>query len=82
MITTVTTSTVTTVTTIAVMGLSAVISMVAVISLIIFLTTKELVSVSGSSTSLRVAKFLSVGIVPMIMAFVVIVVVKIIEMLP
>ncbi len=79
MITTVTT--VTTVTTMVALGLTTGIGMVAVVSLILFLTTKELASGGGSNTSLRIARFLSVGLVPLIIAFAVIVTVKIAEML-
>ena len=81
MITTVTTSTITTVTTIAAMGLTAAVSIAAVVSLICFLTTKELASAGDSSTSLRIAKFVSIGILPLVMAFAVIVAVKIAEAL-
>ncbi len=75
MITTVTT--VTTVTTIAALGLTAAISIATVVLLMLFLTTKELAGASGSGFSLRIAKFVSVGILPLVMAFAVIVVIKI-----
>lgn len=78
MITTVTTSTITTVSTIAAMGLAATVSVVALIA---FLTTKELASASLSSSSQRTARFFNVGILPMVMAFVVIVAVKVVEVL-
>ncbi len=81
MITTVTTSTVTTVTAIAAMGLTAAISIAAVISLIAFLTTKEVAGATHSSSHLRIAKFVNVGIVPLIIAFAVIVIVKILEVI-
>ena len=81
MISTVTTSTVTTVTTIAAMGLTAAITVAIVVTLIAFLSTKELASASRSSSSQMTARFLNVGILPMIMAFVVIVAVKIAEVL-
>ena len=79
MITTVTT--VTTVTTIAALGLTAAVSIAAVVLLVLFLTTKELAGASGSRFSLRIAKFVSVGILPLVMAFVVIVAMKIVEVL-
>tara|TARA_B100001971_G_C17747763_1_gene313903 strand:+ start:226 stop:474 length:249 start_codon:yes stop_codon:yes gene_type:complete len=79
MVTTVSTTTVTTVTTIAAMGLTAVLSMSAAIILMLFLSTKELASVGISGFSMRVARYLSIGIVPLAMVFAVIVVVKIIE---
>ena len=81
MISTVTTSTITTVSTIAALGLTATISAVAVITLIAFLTTKQLAGASPSLSSQLTAKFLNVGILPMIMAFAVIVAVKIAEVL-
>jgi len=79
MITTVTT--VTTVTTIAALGLTAAISIATVVLLMLFLTTKELAGASGSGFSLRIARFASVGILPLVMAFAVIVVIKIVEVL-
>ena len=79
MITTVTT--VTTVTTIAALGLTGVISIAAVVLLILFLTTKELAGASSRGFSLRIAKFISVGILPLVMAFVVIVAIKVVEVL-
>ena len=79
MITTVTT--VTTVTTIAALGLTGVVSVAAVALLILFLTTKELAGAGNSGFSLRIAKFVSVGILPLVMAFVVIVFMRIVEVL-
>lgn len=81
MITTVTTSTITTVTIMATMGLSITIGVATVITLIAFLTTKELVGASLSPSSRLVAKFLTIGILPMIMAFAVIVIVRIATLL-
>ena len=81
MIITVTTSTVTTVTTITAMGLTTAVSIAAVVSLIFFLTLKELANAGGSGTSLRIARFFGVGILPLVMAFAVIVAVKIAEVL-
>jgi len=80
-VSTVTTSTITTVTTIAAMGLTVTISVAAVVTLIAFLTTKELASASLSPSSHLTARFLNVGILPMIMAFAVIVAVRITEIL-
>lgn len=77
----ITTVTVSTVTTMVAMGLTAVVTIAAVVSLLCFLVTRELASAHGSSTSLRVAKFLSVGILPLAMAFAVIVAVRIAEVL-
>ena len=81
MVTTVSTTTVTTITTIAAMGLTAAISMAAAVILVLFLGTKELASAGSSDFSLRVARFLGIGIVPLILVFAVIMVVKIIEVL-
>ena len=81
LVSTVTTSTITTVTTIAAMGLTATISIVAVVALIGFLTTKELASASLSPSSHLIARFFNVGILPMVMAFVVIVAVEIARIL-
>ncbi len=74
-------TTVTTVTTVAAMGLTAAISIAAIIGLIFFLATKELANAGRSGTSLRVARFLSIGILPLVMAFAIILVVKIVEII-
>lgn len=81
MISTVTVTTITTITTIAALGLTAAISIAAIITLIAFLTTKELASAGGSSSSMRVGKYLSVGVIPLLMAFAAVVGVKIAEVL-
>ena len=81
MITTVTTAMMLTVTTITALGLTAAISIAAIVSLIALLTTRELANAGGSGTSLRIAKFVSVGIVPLVIAFAVIVVLKVAEAL-
>ena len=78
MITTVSTTTVTTVTMIASMGLTAAISVAATAILILFLGTRELAGAGKSDASMQVARFLSIGIVPMVMVFAVVVVVRII----
>lgn len=79
MITTVTTTT--TVTTVMAMGLTPAVSIAAVVSLIFFLTARELVSAGGSITSSRIARFFGISILPLVMAFAVIVAVKIAEMM-
>ncbi len=76
MITTVTTVT-TTVTTITALGLTAAISVAAVVTLLAFLTTRELASAGRSRLSLRIARFVSVGILPLVIAFAVTVAVQI-----
>jgi hypothetical protein len=79
MVTTVTT--VTTVTAIAAVGLTAAISAAAVITLMAFLTSRELTMVSQSRLGWRIARFATVGILPLVMAFAVILAVKITEIL-
>ena len=75
MVTTVTT--VTTVTSIAALGLTTVLGIVAVVSLIFLLAAKELASTKSSGAFLRIARFVNVGIVPLLIAFAVIVAVDI-----
>ncbi len=81
MISTVTISTITTISTIAALGLTATVSIAAAVALIVFLSSRELASASGSSTSMRVGRYLSVGIIPLLMAFAAFVGVKIAELL-
>lgn len=81
LISTVTVTTITTITSIAALGLTATISVAAVITLIAFLTTKELASSGRSSSSMRIGRYLSIGIIPLLMAFAVVVGVKIAEVL-
>ena len=47
----------------------------------LFLTTKELAGASSQGFSLRIAKFVSVGILPLVMVFAVIAFMKIVEAL-
>ena len=72
---------ITTVTTVTAMGFAAAISIAAIVSLIVFLTCKELAGASGSGTFLRIAKFVNVAILPLVMAFAVMVAVKIASIL-
>lgn len=81
MITTVSTTTVTTVTAIAAMGLTATLSVAATILLIFFLSTRELAAAKGSGTTLRISRFLSVGIVPLLIAFATILIIQIFQIL-
>ena len=83
LVTTVTTITVTTVSTIAAMGLAATISIAAILVLIAFLASKELASASPSPSPFRrlIARFLNIGIVPLLMVFAVVVATKIAEAL-
>lgn len=71
----------TTVVSISTLGLTAAVSVAAVVALIAFLTTKEIASTGNSSFSLRLAKFATVVILPLVMAFAVIVAIKIAEIL-
>jgi len=80
MITT-TVSTVSTVTAIATLGLTTVIGLAAAITLMVFLSTRELARTGNSGFSLRVAKFAGVGIVPLVIAFVVMVATELIKIL-
>lgn len=77
MVTTVSTTTVTTVTAIAAMGLTATLSIAATILLIFFLSTRELASARGSGFTLRISRFLSIGIVPLLITFAAITVIQI-----
>ena len=74
-------TTVTTVTTIAAVALTATVSVAAVVTLVIFLATRELSGATSSPLSLRIARFASVGILPLVIAFVIMVVIKIAEIL-
>ncbi len=78
MITTVTTSTVTSVTTMVGFAMTA--GLVAVVALVIFLCARELVAASGGSHRFTARSF-DVGIVPLVVAFGVIVVMKVVEIL-
>lgn len=79
MITTITTITTvtTTITTITALGLTTVIGVIAVAALIALLATRELASAGRSHFCLRITQFASVGILPLFMAFAVIIIVEI-----
>lgn len=79
MISTVTTSTVTTVTT--TIGFGMALGLVAVMALIAFLTVRELASASEASPRRRLAKSLDIGVAPLIIAFAMIVAMKVAEIL-
>lgn len=81
MVTTVTTTTITTVTNVAAMGLVATLGIVAIGSLVVFLATKELAAASPSGSSIRVAKFVNVGIWPLTIVLGVLAGIKITEIL-
>lgn len=79
MVSAISTTTVTTVTTIAAMGLTAALSLATAGILVFFLTTRELATARSSDFSARLGRFISIGIVPLLMAFAVIMITKIIE---
>lgn len=81
MIAIVTVSTVSTVSTVAVMGLTAALSTMAAVVLILFLVARESIVVSNAPRLKLVARFLSVGIIPLLMAFATIAVLKMLEVL-
>ncbi len=81
MVTTVSVTTVTTVTTIAAMGLTTALGIAATVLLISLLATKELAGARGYGFASRLARFLTIAIVPLVMAFVVITVIAIVGML-
>jgi len=79
MISTVTISTVTTVTTM--IGFGMALGLVAVIALIAFLGARELANASEGSTHRLLAKSLDIGIVPLIIAFAMIIAMEMVEIL-
>ena len=79
MISTVVTTTVTTITTM--IGFGMALGLVAVIALIAFLGVRELATASESGRQRLLAKSLEIGIVPLIIAFVMIVAMEIVEIL-
>ena len=79
MISTVTTSTVTTVTTM--IGFGMALGLVAVIALIAFLGIRELATASEGGTQRLLAKSLDIGIVPLIIAFAMIIAMEMVEIL-
>ena len=82
MISTVTTSTVTTVTTVTTMiGFGMTLGMVAVIALATFLCARELAAASEGGTSRFLAGSLNIAIVPLVIAFAMIVAMKVVEVL-
>jgi len=72
MITTSTTAIITSITTMGATGLTVALSIAAVVSLIVFLTAKELAGTTSSGSPWRIARFVNVGIVPLIIVFAVI----------
>jgi hypothetical protein len=81
MVSTVTVSTVTTITTIAAMGLAASLTIFGVILLISFLVSKELLMASVGQRKQFIGRVLNISIIPLLMSFVVIVVLKVVDIL-
>ncbi len=66
---------------ISAMGLTAALGIVAAVGLLTLLVTKELASTTGTVFTLRMAEFVNVGILPLTIAFAVIILGKMAEML-
>jgi len=87
MISTVTVSTITTVTSItsitsiAALGVGAGITIFATLLLIGFLTTKELAGAGEGGHSKMISRCLNISIIPLVLSFAIIVVLKVIEIL-
>lgn len=79
MISTVTTTTVTTVTTVA--SVAAALGLAATIALIVFLSAKELLSTTERTGFRMLSRNLLVPIIPLLLVFTMIVVMKVIEVL-
>ena len=77
MVTTVTT----TAATVTMLGLGTVLGLIAAICLLLLLTTKVLVGASEAPKRSFLAKFLDVGIAPLIIVFAVIVITAVVEIL-
>jgi len=67
--------------TIAGLGISAIVSIAAIITLIAFLATRELAGSGNSNLSARISRYAGVGILPLLIAFAAIVIIKIAELL-
>ena len=80
MISTVTTTTVTTITS-STTGLAASLMLLAVLALLFFLIQKEILSAAKSSRALAMGRVLNIAIVPLVLSFVFIVVVKVASVL-
>jgi hypothetical protein len=79
MISTVTTSTVSTVTTVAMAGSLA---LIGIVVLLILLMQKEVTTVSASSNRVRTFRqVLNIGIVPLLIAFIIVMITKVIQVL-
>jgi len=81
MITTVSVSTVSTVTSMAAMGLTAVFSMCASAFLLVLLATKQLALATGNGFASRLGRFATIGIVPLLVGFGVIMAIKLFQLM-
>ncbi len=81
MITTVITSTITSITTTSMMVFGVGLGLVAVIALIVFLFARQLATASSSNSPRFLARSLDVSIVPLLIAFAMIVGIKAVEIL-
>lgn len=77
------TTTVTTVTisTVTVMGVAAALGLITILTLVALLISKEIATVVPGERGLRWSKTLNIGVVPLVVAFGVIVAVKLAEVL-
>jgi hypothetical protein len=69
------------VSTVAAMGLTAALSGMAIAALIFFLVTKELAGAGNSGKSIRIARYSSIAIVPLLVVFAVIMAVQVVQIL-
>ena len=81
MVSTVTVSTVSTVSTVTALGLAVAMGVIGAVALVGLLTTKELAMAHASVRSRLIARFCDVGIWPLVAAFAVTVVLKVVEVL-
>lgn len=72
-------TTVTTVTTVSAIGFPVALGIAAVVCLAVFLTVRELAGATHSASSVKITRSVNIGIVPLALAFAVIVAAKIVE---
>ena len=80
-VTSITSVTSTTTSVSAMLDFGMILGLVAVIALIAFLCVKELATASRSSSHRSLAKFLDIGMIPLIIVFAMIVIMKVVEIL-
>ncbi len=81
MVSTVTVSTVSTISTVTAVSLAVAVGVVGAVALVALLTTKELATAHASVRSRLIARFCDVAIWPLLAAFAVTVVLKVVEVL-